>query len=48
MLSPLKDTRHVTREHYTMPIVVRAQSFYLYDRYGLRYIDFFKTMAEPS
>jgi len=42
MLSAVKDTRHVTREHYTMPIVVRAQSFYLYDRYGLRYIDFFQ------
>ena len=25
-----------------MPIVVRARSFYLYDRYGVRYIDFFQ------
>ncbi len=42
MLSPVKDTRQVTTEHYTMPIVVRARSFYVYDRYGLRYIDFFQ------
>ncbi len=42
MLSPVKDTRHVGAEHYTMPIVVRARSFYLYDRYGLRYVDFFQ------
>lgn len=42
MLSSLKDTRQVAGEHYTMPIVVRARSFYLYDRYGLRYIDFFQ------
>ncbi|HAF86106.1 MAG TPA: glutamate-1-semialdehyde aminotransferase, partial [Sphaerochaeta sp.] len=38
----MKDTRHVATEHYTMPIVVRARSFYLYDRYGLRYVDFFQ------
>lgn len=42
MLSPMKDTRHVATERYTMPIVVRARSFYLYDRYGLRYVDFFQ------
>ncbi len=42
MLSTVKDTRHVRAEHYTMPIVVRARSFCLYDRYGLRYVDFFQ------
>ncbi|WP_320129460.1 glutamate-1-semialdehyde aminotransferase [uncultured Sphaerochaeta sp.] len=38
----MKDTRHKDGEGYTMPVVVRARSFYLYDRYGVRYIDFFQ------
>ncbi len=42
MLEGMKDTRHVEAEHYTMPIVVRARSFNLYDRYGQRYLDFFQ------
>lgn len=42
MLASMKDTRHTSQEGYTMPIVVRARSFYLYDRYGVRYIDFFQ------
>lgn len=42
MHAGVKDTRHVASERYTMPIVVRARSFYLYDRYGVRYLDFFQ------
>lgn len=42
MLASMKDTRHKDGEGYTMPVVVRARSYYLYDRYGVRYIDFFQ------
>lgn len=42
-----KETRQERPEGYTMPTVVRARSFYLYDRRGVRYTDFFRIMAEP-
>lgn len=29
-------------DDYTMPVVVRAREYYLYDRYGTRYIDFYQ------
>ncbi len=35
-------TRQERPEGYTMPTVVRARLFYLYDRYGERYLDFFQ------
>jgi len=37
-----KETRQERPEGYTMPTVVRARSFYLYDRRGVRYTDFFQ------
>lgn len=37
-----KDTRQTSAEGYTMPTVVRAREFYLYDRHGKRYLDFFQ------
>ncbi|NCC13844.1 MAG: glutamate-1-semialdehyde aminotransferase [Spirochaetia bacterium] len=37
-----KETRHERPEGYTMPTVVRARSFYLYDGFGARYTDFFQ------
>lgn len=37
-----KATRQDWPEGYTMPTVVRARDFYLYDRYGERYTDFFQ------
>jgi len=37
-----KDTRQTKAEGYTMPTVVRARDFYLYDRSGKRYLDFFQ------
>lgn len=35
-------TRQTGVETYTMPVVVRARGYYLYDRSGKRYIDFFQ------
>lgn len=35
-------TRQTEAETYTMPVVVRARGYYLYDRGGKRYIDFFQ------
>lgn len=35
-------TRQEQSEGYTMPTVVRARNFHLYDRYGVRYTDFFQ------
>ncbi len=35
-------TRHSDGETYTMPAVVRARGYYLYDQQGRRYIDFFQ------
>lgn len=35
-------TRQTEAETYTMPVVVRARGYYLYDRSGRRYIDFFQ------
>ncbi len=35
-------TRQDWAEGYTMPTVVRARAYYLYDRFGVRYTDFFQ------
>jgi hypothetical protein len=37
-----RETRQTPSEDYTMPVVVRARSFYLYGRNSVRYVDFFQ------